>query len=79
MKLQIVITQQTRLGSPVATAMAAIMAKAPAMDLPPANSTTLHIRLVCLNRNLYLGGTAYIPGPAKILLTNDAILESLMI
>ena len=34
-------------------------------DPPPTNSTTMHRRLVCEDRNLCLGGTAYLPGPTK--------------
>ena len=30
-------------------------------DPPPANSTTMHSRLVCQDRNLCLGSTAYLP------------------
>ena len=33
--------------------------------LPPANSTTMHSRLVCQDRNLCLGSTAYLPGLVK--------------
>ena len=42
------------------------------------NFTTMYIRLVCHDRNLYLGGTTYFPGAAKPpdLWTNDAISHS---
>ena len=30
---------------------------------PPANSTTMHIRLVCQDINVCLDGTSYLPGP----------------
>ena len=34
-------------------------------DPPPANSSTLRSGLVRQERNLCLGGTAYLSGPAK--------------
>ena len=33
---------------------------------PAANSTTMHIRVVCQYRNLCLGEPAYLPCPAKL-------------
>ena len=35
-------------------------------DPPPANSTTTHRRLIKEEKKLCLGGTAYFPGPAKL-------------
>ena len=34
-------------------------------DPPPANSTTMHSRLVCQDKNGYLVCTAYLTGPKK--------------
>ena len=36
-------------------------------DPPPANYAALHIRLVCQERNLCLGCTAYLSGPVNLL------------
>ena len=44
-------------------------------DPPPTNSTTIHMRLVCQDQHLYLGGTEYLPGLAILPKTFESFMQ----
>ena len=47
-------------------------------SLPPAHPTTMHIKAVCYDKNLCLGGPAYLPGLAKALKLFNQLCNSSM-